>query len=56
MLPRVVSIITLPSYGVNDANNDWTSIHIDDNLEKTEDTAPTFDLFVLLGCLFVGGS
>ena len=34
MLPRVFSIITLPSYGVNDANH-WTFIHIDDNLEKT---------------------
>ena len=30
--------------------------HPDDSLESTEDTAPAFDLFVLLGHWFVGGS
>ena len=28
-------MVTLPRYVVNDANNDWACIHIDDNLEKT---------------------
>ena len=37
-------------------SGEYPPSHLDDSLESTEDTAPTFDLFVLLGRLFVGGS
>ena len=30
--------------------------HLADSLERIEDTAPMFDLFVLLGRLFMGDS
>ena len=37
-------------------SGEYLPSHLDDSLESTEDTAPAFDLFILLGHRFVGGS
>ena len=37
-------------------SGEYSPSHLDDSLESIEDTAPAFDLFVLFGRLFAGGS
>ena len=52
----------MPTYFTHDnfsgvrRSGEYLPNHPDDSLESTEDTAPAFDLFVLLGHQFVGGS